>query len=267
VITLLRRSATQARYVLLGTFFLLCGIQILIVGQAEEIQRTQSFGRMAALLPAFLQRGMGSRVMLLATFKGMVSFGYFHPLICMLITGLAMYLTTETAHEVEAHLVDLELARSVPRHRLLTRSLLLAGMSASTATLLMAIGTWIGAALFDARGFDFPSLAVRARLLTNLLALAACFGAFALFLATISRRWATAFTTGTMTMVLMYMIDFLAIGWRPMRVLSWVSPFHYYPALSIIAGDASTGRDIAVLLTIATVFTVLAYWQFQRRDL
>ena len=100
--------------------------QIVIVGQAAEIERTQSFSRMAELLPGFLQRGLGSRAMLLATFKGTVAFGYFHPVVCILIAGLAMYLATEPAHEVESGLVDLELARSVPRHRLLTRSLLLA---------------------------------------------------------------------------------------------------------------------------------------------
>src|SRR4051812_3415080 len=126
MIALMRRSAAQARYVLLGAFALLFGFQLVIVGQAAEIERTQSFSRMAELLPGFLQRGLGSRAMLLATFKGTVAFGYFHPVVCVLVAVIAMYLTTEPAHEVEAGLVDLELARSVPRHRLLTRSLILA---------------------------------------------------------------------------------------------------------------------------------------------
>lgn len=76
----------------------------------------------------------------------------------------------------------------------------------------------------------------------------------------------TAFTTVILTTVVMYMVDFLAIGWRPMRMVAWASPFHYYPALSVIAGDASTGRDLAVLSAAATVFITLAYWKFQRRN-
>ena len=77
----------------------------------------------------------------------------------------------------------------------------------------------------------------------------------------------TVFTTVMLTAVVAYMIDFLAIGWRPMRMIAWLSPFHYYPALSIIAGDAPMGRDLSVLVAAATVFIALAYWQFQRRDL
>jgi ABC-type transport system involved in multi-copper enzyme maturation permease subunit len=108
---------------------------------------------------------------------------------------------------------------------------------------------------------------VRLRLLANLVALGWCLAGFALLVATLSRRWMTAFTTVMLTTVVMYMIDFLALGWRPMRLIAWMSPFHYYPALSIIAGDAPTGRNLVVLFAAASVFITSAYWQFQRRDL
>jgi ABC-type transport system involved in multi-copper enzyme maturation permease subunit len=101
----------------------------------------------------------------------------------------------------------------------------------------------------------------------NLIALGCCAAGFALFVATMSRRWMTAFTTVMLTTVVTYMIDFLAIGWRPMRLVAWLSPFHYYPALSIVAGDAPMAYDLTVLLSTASVFIALAYWQFHRRDL
>jgi ABC-type transport system involved in multi-copper enzyme maturation permease subunit len=264
---MLMRSASQARYLLLGSFTLLCAFQIIIVGQAAEIQRTTSFGRMADLLPGFLQRGLGSKVMLLATFKGTVAFGYFHPVVCLMMAGLAMYLTTEPVHEVESGLVDLELARSVPRHRLLTRSLVLAFASLLVAAGMMALGTWLGATIFGAASFGLPAPGVRARLLLNLIAVAWCLAGFALMVATLSRRWMTAYTTVMLVTVVLYLIDFLAIGWRPMRVISWLSPFTYYPALSIIAGDAPTGRNLLVLFASASLFIAAAYWLFQRRDL
>src|SRR3954452_17376561 len=100
MIALMRRSAAHARYALLGAFALLFGFQLVIVGQAAAIERTQSFSRMGELLPGFLQRGLESRAMLLATFKGTVAFGYFHPVVCVLVAVLAMYITTEVAHEV-----------------------------------------------------------------------------------------------------------------------------------------------------------------------
>ena len=155
MIALLRRSASQARYVLIGAFALLLGIQIIIVGQAVEIERTQSFSRMAELLPGFLQRGLGSRAILLATFKGTVSFGYFHPVVCLLVAVIAMYLTTEPAHEIESGLVDLELSRS-RAPQLLTRSLLLAGLSVAAAVLLMGLGTRSGSVFSGPGIWTFP---------------------------------------------------------------------------------------------------------------
>jgi ABC-type transport system involved in multi-copper enzyme maturation permease subunit len=267
MIALLKRSAAQARFVLLGALALLFVFQLIIVGQAAEIQRTQSFGRMAELVPAFLQRGLGSKVMLLATFKGTVAFGYFHPVVCLLVSVVAMYLTTEPAHEVESGLVDLELARPVPRHRLLTRSLVLAGLSIVCALSVMFAGTAAGARIFDAGGLGMPSIGVRVRLLMHLGGVGACFAGFALLLAALSRRWMTAFTTAALTAVVLYLLDFVAIGWRPVRTIVWMSPFHFYPALSIIAGDAPEWRNLAVLFPAAALFVGGAYWQFQRRDL
>ena len=205
--------------------------------------------------------------MLLATFKGTVAFGYFHPIVCMLVSVLAMYLATEPAHEVEAGLVDLELARSVPRHALITRSLVAAAIAMSVAAAMMA-----------ARHLDGPSrlrLADRSTrrrwtivtLLIHLVGVAAVFGALGLAIAAGARRWSTAFFTAALAVVVLYLVDFLAIGWPSMRSVAWISPFHYYPALSIVAGDALDIRNLIVLFGSAAIFCVVAYWRFEHRDL
>ncbi|HYT67705.1 MAG TPA: hypothetical protein VEL51_14845 [Vicinamibacterales bacterium] len=267
MIPFLRRSLAQARYMLAGVLILLFGFQLVIIGQAAEVERSNAFASIANLVPGFVQRGLGSRAMLLATFRGTVAFGYFHPVVCILVAVLAMYLATEPAHEIETGLVDLELARSVPRHRLLTRSLLLAELAVLAAIGMMAAGTWSGARLFGAQAMALPSGALRLALLGNLFAVASCLGGFALMVAAFSRRWSTSFTTVALVAVIGYMIDFIAIGWRPMRTIAWLSPFHYYPALNVLAGDAPTGRNVFILLATGALFAAIAYWQFQRRDL
>jgi hypothetical protein len=267
MIVLLRRSAYQARFVLLATLLLLLAFQILIIGQAAEIQRANSFGSVANLMPGFLQRGLGSKAMLLASFKGTVAFGYFHPIVCMVVSALAMYLATEVAHEIEAKLVDLELARAVPRHRLVTRSLLLAHAAAASALILMAAGTAIGVRLFGVGDLDLPSSEMRARLLLNHFAVASCFASFALFVATRSDRWSSAFTVAALSVVVMYNVDFIALGWKPMEAIAWISPFHYFPALSVLAGDAPNGRNLVILFAASAILAASAYWGFERRDL
>jgi len=263
---LVRRSAAQARYVLVGSAMLLFGFQFLIIAQAAEIERMHAFGRMAEFIPAFLQRGLGSQALLLATFGGSVTLGYFHPVVVCLLAAIAMYITTEPSHEIEVGLVDLELARSVPRHRILTRSLLLAMVAGVVITGLMLGGTYAGL-LWLAPASPWPSVRVMTMLAVHLVALAWCFAAIGLFLAAFSRRWATAFTTGLLFAIAGYAIDFLAIGWAPARVLAWLTPFQYYPAILILAGTSNTARDLGVLVVATVVFAALAYWRFEKRDL
>ena len=267
MIALLARSAFQIRFALLATLLVLGALQVLIIAQAVEIQRANSFGSMANLLPGFLQRGLGNKALLLASFKGTVAFGYFHPIVCMTLAVLAMYPATEIAHEVEAKLVDLELARAVPRHRLVTRSLVLGHLSALVVLCTMAAGTAIGIRLFDAGQLDVPSVEMRVRLLFNHFAVASCFVGFALFIAARARRWSYAFTIAALSAVVMYNVDFIALGWRPMAFVAWLSPFHYFPALSVLTGDASTLRDVGVLFGASAGFAAAAYWQFERRDI
>jgi ABC-type transport system involved in multi-copper enzyme maturation permease subunit len=131
----------------------------------------------------------------------------------------------------------------------------------------MFAGTSAGGRLFGAPPAQMPSAAMRASLLIHLGAVALCFAGLGLWLASLMRRWATAFTTGALVILLTYLLDFLAIGWEPVRNLGWMSPFHYYPALGILAGEDGSVHDLLVLLAVTLAFTAAAYIQFQRRDL
>jgi len=261
------RSATQARFVVFGGLFVLAVLQIILVGQASALEASHSYSRMVEFVPAFLQRGLGSTSLLLVTFKGTVALGYFHPVVSVLISVLAVYFVTEPAHEVESGLVDITLARSVPRHIVVTRSLLLAFGAVMAAAVLMTAGTRLGLRLFASPEFDAPSVRASVSMLVHLVSVALCFGGFGLFVATGARRWSTAFTAVGFTVVIMYLVDFLAIGWPPMRTIAWISPFHYYPALSILSREAPDWRSIGILLSAATLFAILGYLRFNRRDL
>jgi ABC-type transport system involved in multi-copper enzyme maturation permease subunit len=261
------RSAVQGRYVLFGCLSLLTAFQIIIVGQASALEAAHSFGRMAEFVPAFLQRGLGSQSLLLVTFKGTVAFGYFHPVVAVLVSVLAIYLATEPAHEVESGLVDLVLARAVPRRVVVTRSLLLTAGAIIAAVMLMAAGTRLGLRMFASPEFDAPSATISARMLLHLAAVAFCFGGFALAIAAGARRWSTAFTTAALATVVLYLVDFLSIGWPPMRAIAWISPFHYYPALSILAGTAPAWRNLGILMSASAALCAIGYWRFERRDL
>jgi ABC-2 type transport system permease protein len=266
VTALVGRSAAQARLVLLGATAVFFVFQFFLIAHAAEIERSQAFGRVADLLPAFLQRGLGAQALALATFKGSVAFGYFHPVIVCAVSLVAIYLATEPVHDVESGLVDLVLARSVPRHRLLTRSLILAMCTSVGFTVVMMTGTYVGLRTL-APQFAWPSFALLALLAVHLVAVAWCCAAIGLLAAAFSKRWTTAFTIGAALVIVGYLVDFLAIGWAPARVLAWAFPFNYYPALLIVGGTATPSIDLSILGGATIVFTALAYWRFERRDL
>jgi ABC-type transport system involved in multi-copper enzyme maturation permease subunit len=264
---LVRRSAAQMRYAVLGSLVLTFALQLVLVGQAVSIQESQSFASMASLLPSFIKGGLGGDAMLLASFKGTVMLGYFHPLLIVLIPAIAMYAATEPAHEIESGLVDLVLSRSMPRAIVLTRSLTVGLLYSLAAILVMALGTYTGAVLFDGGRFELPSVSLLGRLLLHVFAVSCCFAGYGLLAGVTSKRWATAFTTGVLTAVLAYLVDFLALGWPVLRWAAYFSPYRYYHALTIASGGAWEAGDYLVLFGAGAVFTIAAYWRFQRRDL
>ena len=267
VLTLIRRSAGQSWHVLVGCLVVVTGFELLLVAQAVSIQSSNAFERMGELMPGFLQRGLGQQAFLLATFKGTVAFGYFHPVIVLFVTILAVYYATEPAHDVESGRVDLLLARAVPRHRLITRSLLLSMLSVVAMVALMAAGTWGGLSAFAVGMSNRPEAATVWRLAVHLAAVAWCCGALGLAVAAGAQRWTTAFSFVALTAVVLYFLDFLAIAWPPVRAIAWISPFDYYPAIPILGGTAPTWSNLVVLWSVTAVLSVVAYWRFARRDL
>jgi hypothetical protein len=138
---------------------------------------------------------------------------------------------------VESGRVDLVLARSILRHWLITRSLLLFTAVPLLAGLSMAFGTWIGLHTFASPASRWPTPRIVGLPLVHLVSLGWCFGAPALAVAAGARRWSTAFASVTIGAVALYLVEVLAIGWALARTVSWASPFRYYPALPIVAGD------------------------------
>jgi ABC-2 type transport system permease protein len=210
---------------------------------------------------------LGQQALLLASFNGTIAFGYFHPIVAVLVS-LAVWLRHGTAYDVESGRVDILRARAVPRRRLITRSLMLSIGAVACAVALMALGTWIGLHAFaPALSANWPSARTIGTLILHLTAVAWCFGALGVAVAAGSARWSTAFTLVALVTVVMYLLDYLAIGWAPARFAAWLSPFDYYPAIPILAGTAPTWSNLLVLWTAAIVFSAVAYWRFGRRDL
>jgi ABC-2 type transport system permease protein len=267
LVVLVRRSFSRAAAVFAAVTGVLAGFQVLMVLVATSLQQSRSFDLVSALVPMTVQRAFGPGAFMMASFPGIVTFGYFHPIVVLALIQWAVYLATEPAGEVEWGLFDLELSRAVARHRIVTRTVVVAfGLTGATVALMMG-ATWLGLAALAPAGAEWPAAGRVASLGAHLVLLAWGFAAAGLAAAAFARRRGTAFATVAVATVVLYMLNFLADVWEPARRVRWATPFHYYPGLSVANGTAPVAHDLAVLSTAVVALTLLAYWQFSRRDL
>jgi ABC-2 type transport system permease protein len=261
---LVARSLARGARVFAAVAAVLTGFQVLLVLVATTFQETRSFELLTGLMPMSVQQSFGPGALMLASFAGMVTFGYFHPIVVLAVIQVGVYAATEPAGEVEWGLFDLELARPVRRSAIVARSLLVA-LGVTTATVsAMAAGTWGGLWLFAPGGAKWPdpcrvlSLAV--------LMLSWVFAAGGLAAGAFARRRGSAFGAVLVATVFLYLMNFVADAWKPAAALRPFTPFHYYPGFAAANGTAPVARDLAVLAAATAVLILVAFWRFERRD-
>ncbi len=265
-LALMARSLRRSLWPLLAGGLVLIVLQLVLVLNAISQQEAQSLSRLAELLPAFVRRALGDLTLVMGSFQGAVTASYFHPVVVLLVTFLGIYVGSEPAYDVEAGVVDLLLARPLRRHWLITRSLALMLLITCAAPAIMAITMWATLYVFARADVPWPSAANVVKMSMNFAALAAVSGTISLLVASRARRRGTAITVAGVTAVFGYLLTFLEPTWTPAQAIGWLSPFHYYHPLYILAGRKEPWQDLLVLGVAGVLLTVASYWQFAHRD-
>ena len=264
---LVARSLARGARVFAAVAAILAGFQVLLVLIATTFQETRSFDLLTGLMPMSVQQSFGPGALMLASFAGIVTFGYFHPIVVLAVIQLGVYAATEPAGEVEWGLFDLELARPVRRSAIVARSLAVA-LCVTTATVFaMAAGTWGGLWLLAPEGARWPDPHRVLSLAAHLLMLSWVFAAGGLAAGAFARRRGAAFGAVLVATVFLYLTNFVADAWKPAAALRPYTPFHYFPGLAVASGTALVARDLGVLAAVTAVLILIAFWRFERRDL
>jgi ABC-2 type transport system permease protein len=266
LLALMGRSIAQVRGALIGVAALLSGIQVAAVLQAATYD-PQTFETLGRLIPAFIQRWLGDNIGALASFGGIVSLGYFHPVVVLLVAMVAAFLASDPAADVETGHVDLLLSRPVPRDSIVTRSALLLLASPVALAAAMLVSTLTTVALVAPPSVRSPSVVTLLTLAAHLVAVAWCFGGLSLALASVTRRRGAAFAPAAIAAVALYFVNVLAASWPPARAADVLSPFHYYRGTEIVAGLTDPARDLFLLSLATAALIVMSYWRFRERDL
>jgi hypothetical protein len=101
----------------------------------------------------------------------------------------------------------------------------------------------------------------------NLLAVVWSIGAAGLAFASHARERTRAAGTIALVAVFLYLLQFGAAAWEPLRPFARVSPFHYYATMQTLMGHVTPTTHIAGLLSAALVLLGVAYVLYERRDL
>jgi ABC-2 type transport system permease protein len=265
-VALIARSLRRSLWPLVAVGLVLIALQLVLVLNAISQQEAQQLSRLAELLPDFVRRALGDLTFVMVSFQGAVTAGYFHPIVVSLVSFLGIYVASEPANDVEAGVVDLLLARPLRRHWLITRSLVLMLLIACAAPAIMAATMWVTLYLLAPADAPWPSAASVVKMSMNFAALAAVNGTLSLLVASRARRRGTAVTVAGVTAAFGYLLTGLEPTWRPAQAIGWLSPFHYYHPLYILAGRQEPWPNMLVLGVAGVLLTVAAYWQFAHRD-
>ncbi len=264
MMTLLRRSFGRIARMWVSLLAVLVGFQFALMGAAVSLEQAGDFQRLLEAVPAFIRNTIGPA---LGSFAGMAVLAYFEPAIILGLVLFSVYVASEPAGDVESGLVDLMLARPLPRHWLISRSLLL--MTGSVASLVLGLvaanvmSMWWMAP--DSAVLPAPRVVTLEAL--HLAAVAWCFGGLALAVAASMDRRGAAVGVMALLVVSLYMVHAVEQLSDRFDGVGQISPFYYFQGTVIMQGTAPIARNFTILFGVGAVAVVMAYLQFRRRDL
>jgi ABC-2 type transport system permease protein len=263
---LLSLSLKRARTLLIATGLLLGTFQVLLVLIAGSIHHSGGFEQLASLLPPFARVLLGPSLASVMSFSGIVCLGYFDLAIVIALLALTIALATVPASEVESGFADLILARPMPRHWLITRTIALLLLAILIVLSLMIAGTWAGLALLAPENARWPSPRMLGSLALNLGLLMLCWGGVAMAFGAACRRTVASAITGLLALAAL-LLDLTGRLWPPADSFAWLSPFRYFIPFDIVMGTELPIENMIVLWAIAMSGFTIAYLLFSQRDI
>ena len=245
---------------------MLAAVQALRVLIAASVHNAGQFDQITALLPPFVRDLVGPSLASIMTFNGIVCGVYFDTGYIAALLALAIALATLPASEIETGFADLILARPMPRHWLITRTIALVLFSILLMLLMIMAGTWAGLALFAPPDAPWPSARQTGSLALSLGMLVVCWSGVAMAFGTIYRRGVASAATSLLAFAAL-LLDWAHRLWPPLDHIAWLSPFFYFTPYELLAGSPLCLENILVLWAMAMTGFTLAYLLISQRDI
>ncbi|MCI0338732.1 MAG: ABC transporter permease [Acidobacteria bacterium] len=264
---LLFHSLKRVRALVISMGLLLGVFQVFLIIVARSVQRSGTFEQMSALIPPFMREMLGSSLISLMSFNGIVCLGYFHLAVMGSLISLSIGLATIPTSEIETGFMDLILSRPLARHWVITRSIIVLTICTVALLAMMMTGTWAGLNALAPKDIAWPAPYLILSLAINLGLLMMCWGGIAMAIGSVSRRRSVAGALTGLLALSMFLLDYVAGAWQPAESVAWLSPFRYYNPLELLMDNTLQTSKLLVLAAVAVAGFGLAYIFFSRRDI
>ena len=264
---LVQHSLRRVRAALIVLAILLAGFQFLLTQVASYLMRRGGFSQLSDFIPDFVRTAVGPEALAFMSFGGVVSLGYFHPIVMTALVGLTIAIATEATGEIETRFVDLALARPLPRQALVVRTIVVLAVAALLMLTAMIAGTWTGLSCCVPADVERPSFAVFLQLAISLAAVMVCWGGIGLAIGMLSRRRSVAAAVAGVLALATYLLDYLGRAWEPAATVSKLSPFHYFEPMTVVIGQSLNPASTALLIAIGLAGATASYIAIARRDI
>lgn len=136
-----------------------------------------------------------------------------------------------------------------------------------TLVLVLAATNVASVALMAPAGVSGPAGETVISLMAHLFALTWCFGGLTLAAATRLDRRSSVLGALTVAVIALFLLKVLVEFSTRFAWLRWLTPFDYFQGTQVLLGTEPIVWNLTVLGAVGVAATIVAYWQFQRRDL
>ena len=217
-------------------------------------------------MPPIFQNMFGGELISFTNLNSFVSIGYNHPIVVFLLVFYP--LTTAiaaVAAEVKTGTAELLFTRPLRRYKVILSNFLVLLAAGLIIIIAGALGSYAGLFFIDIK--ESIDIFYLLRLVINSLSLIIAVAGFSFFLSLAFKKIENSGKNAAYLFAFMYVMDFLVDIWEAIKPLRFLSIFYYYTPEKILQGDNVWIINSFVLAITGLIFTVLAIFILERRDL
>lgn len=244
---------------------LLAGFELMICALVATVDITGVLEQLMKSAPPFMQSMLGKEFFGALTTRGMVAFGWNHPIALAPGAAIAIVLAARAiAGEIENGAMELVLSQPLPRRAYLVTHWAFAVASLLVLSLGGMCGTIAGQHLYNVPMFDSNALLKVA--INFFLLQCAWFGVTSVF-SVFGREGGRVAGAVFLLALLAYIISVIGRLLASVAFLLPYSLYDYYSPQGILIEFQPVGVSFSVLFAVSVVCLGFVAWRFEKRDI